>query len=312
MMTPLAVTWNVDHELIHLWGNFGIRWYSLLFVSGFVIGYFIFRWFVRREGVKESLLDPLLYTLLIATIVGARLGHCIFYEPEDYFTSWAGFWEIFQPWHGGLASHGGAIALVLAMIWFARKYGRRNGFDFWWIMDRLVITVCFAGALIRFGNLFNSEIYGAVTDLPWGFEFPKDTGCPICYPDGRYGAYVPHAHHPTQLYEAFGYIILGLALLWMYAKKLSKLKRGTIFGIFMIGLFGLRFVVEFVKNDQVDFEAGMALNMGQILSIPFILAGVVILWWSLRHGKPAPADPPVDTPAPKKKEATHFAKGLGE
>ena len=312
MMTPLAVYWNVDHELIHLWGNFGIRWYSLLFVSGFVIGYFIFRWFVRREGVKESLLDPLLYTLLIATIVGARLGHCIFYEPEDYFTSWAGFWEIFQPWHGGLASHGGAIALVLAMIWFARKYGRRNGFDFWWIMDRLVITVCFAGALIRFGNLFNSEIYGSVTDLPWGFEFPKDTGCEICYPDGRYGVYVPHAHHPTQLYEAFGYILLGLVLLWMYAKKLSKLKRGTIFGIFMIGLFGIRFIVEFVKNSQVNFEDGMALNMGQLLSIPFILAGVVVLWWSLRHGKPAPADPPVADIAPKKKEATHFAKGLGE
>ena len=301
MMTPLAVYWNVNHEIVHLWGNFGIRWYSLLFVSGFIIGYFIFRWFVRREGVKESLLDPLLYTLLIATIVGARLGHCIFYEPEDYFTSWAGFWEVFQPWHGGLASHGGAIALVLAMIWFARKYGRKNGFDFWWIMDRLVITVCFAGALIRFGNLFNSEIYGSVTDLPWGFYFPRD----VANYDGM-------PHHPTQLYEAFGYIILGLALLWMYAKKLPQLKRGEIFGIFMIGLFGLRFIVEFVKNDQVDFEAGMALNMGQLLSIPFILAGVVVLWWSLRHGKPAPADPPVDTPAPKKKEATHFAKGLGE
>ena len=99
-MTPLYVYWNVNHEIVHLWGNFGIRWYSLLFVSGFIIGYFIFRWFVRREGVKESILDPLLYTLLIATIVGARLGHCIFYEPEDYFTSWAGFWEIFKPWHG--------------------------------------------------------------------------------------------------------------------------------------------------------------------------------------------------------------------
>ena len=301
MMTPLAVYWNVDHELIHLWGNFGIRWYSLLFVSGFIIGYFIFRWFVRREGVKESILDPLLYTLLIATIVGARLGHCIFYEPEDYFTSWAGFWEIFQPWHGGLASHGGAIALVLAMIWFARRYGRRNGFDFWWIMDRLVITVCFAGALIRLGNLFNSEIYGSVTDLPWGFYVPRD----VANYDGM-------PHHPTQLYEAFGYILLGLALLWMYAKKLPQLKRGTIFGIFLIGLFGIRFIVEFVKNDQVDFEAGMALNMGQLLSIPFILAGFVILWWSFRHGKSAPADPPVADAAPKKKEATHYAKGLGD
>lgn len=299
MMTPLFVNWDVNHELVHLWGNFGIRWYSLLFVSGFVIGYFIFRWFVRREGVKESILDPLLYTLLIATIVGARLGHCLFYQPEYYLGSWEGFWEIFQPWHGGLASHGGAIALVLAMIWFARRYGKKNGFDVWWIFDRLVITVCFAGALIRLGNLFNSEIYGGVTDLPWGFYFPRDTAF-----DGR-------PHHPTQLYEALGYTILGFVLLWMYAKKLDKLKRGTIFGIFLIALFGLRFVIEFVKNDQVDFEAGMPLNMGQLLSIPFILAGVVILWWSLKKGKPAPADPPVSE-APKKKEATHFAKGLGE
>ena len=301
MMTPLYVYWNVNHEIVHLWGNFGIRWYSLLFVSGFIIGYFIFRWFVRREGVKESILDPLLYTLLIATIVGARLGHCIFYEPEDYFTSWAGFWEIFKPWHGGLASHGGAIALVLAMIWFARHYGRRHGFDVWWIFDRLVITVCFAGALIRFGNLFNSEIYGAVTDLPWGFYFPRDAA-----------NYDGMPHHPTQLYEAFGYIILGLALLWLYAKKLPQLKRGTIFGIFLIFLFGLRFVIEFVKNDQVDFEAGMALNMGQLLSIPFILAGAVILWWSLRYGKPAPADPPVVESGPKKKDATHYAKPLSD
>ncbi|MBR4428355.1 MAG: prolipoprotein diacylglyceryl transferase [Clostridia bacterium] len=300
-MYPLFVTWDVNHELVHLWGNFGLRWYSLLFVSGFIIGYFIFRWFVRREGVKESILDPLLYTLLIATIVGARLGHCIFYEPQDYFTSWHGFWEIFKPWHGGLASHGGAIALVLAMIWFARHYGRKNGFDFWWIMDHLVITVCFAGALIRLGNLFNSEIYGAVTEQPWGFIFVRDP----------HGDGLPH--HPTQLYEAGGYILLGLALLWLYVKKLPQLKRGTIFGIFMIGLFGIRFIVEFIKNDQVDFEAGMALNMGQLLSIPFIIAGFVVLWWSLKHAKPAPAAPPVAAVAgPQKKAATHYAKGLGE
>jgi len=277
-MTALFVNWDVNNELIHLWGNFGIRWYSLLFIGGFILGYFIFRWYFRREKVDERLLDPLLYTLLIATIVGARLGHCIFYEPQDYFTSWEGFLEIFQPWHGGLASHGGAIALVLAMIWFARHYGKKNGFDFWWIMDRLVITVCFAGACIRLGNLFNSEIFGDVTDLPWGFYFPRAHGA-----DGL-------PHHPTQLYEALGYILLGLGLLWLYVKKLPQLKRGTIFGLFMIGLFGIRFVIEFIKNDQVAFEAGMPLNMGQLLSLPFIAAGIIVLVWSLKKGKPAPAD----------------------
>ena len=292
MMTPLAVTWNVDHEIVHLWGSFGIRWYSLLFVSGFVIGYFIFRWFVRREGVKESLLDPLLYTLLIATIVGARLGHCIFYEPEDYFTSWAGFWEIFQPWHGGLASHGGAIALVLAMIWFARKYGRRNGFDFWWIMDRLVITVCFAGALIRFGNLFNSEIYGDVTTLPWGFIF-----------DLR-GETEPK--HPTQLYEARTYLLLGLVMVWVYKNKLDKVHRGFFFGFFLLGCFGGRFLIEFIKEPQVEFEQTMALDMGQLLSIPFLIAGIGLLVYAAKAKKPAA----VIHPQPVKKEATHYARPL--
>ena len=142
-MNFLAIHWHVDPVLIHL-GNFGIRWYSLLFVAGFVIGWYLFRWFFRREGVSEKLLDPLLYTLLIATIVGARLGHCLFYQPDYYLGSWQGFWEIFMPWKGGLASHGGAIALLLGMWWYSSHYGKKNDFDYLWILDRLVITVAFA------------------------------------------------------------------------------------------------------------------------------------------------------------------------
>ena len=142
-MDLLAIHWSVDPVLIHL-GSFGIRWYSLLFVSGFIIGWYLFRWFFRREGISEKLLDPLLYTLLIATIVGARLGHCIFYQPEYYFGTWKGFLEVFQPWKGGLASHGGAIALILGMWWFSAHYGKKNDFDFMWILDHLVITVAFA------------------------------------------------------------------------------------------------------------------------------------------------------------------------
>ena len=127
-----------------------------------------------REKVDLRLMDPLLFTLIIATIVGARLGHCLFYQPDYYLGSWKGFWEIFMPWKGGLASHGGAIALLLAMWWYARHYGRKNGFDFLWIPDRLCIAVAFAGCMIRLGNLFNSEIYGDVTSLPWGFIFERN------------------------------------------------------------------------------------------------------------------------------------------
>ena len=290
-MGLLAIHWNIDPAIFHI-GGFELRWYSILFVSGFIIGWFIFKKFFRREGVPEKLLDPLLYTLLIATIVGARLGHCLFYQPDYYLTSWKGFLEIFMPWKGGLASHGGAIALILAMWWYAAHYGKKYGFDFLWIMDRLVITVCFAGALIRLGNLFNSEIYGDVTALPWGIVFERN------------GETLPK--HPTQLYEAISYTILGFGLLTAYNKRLEKLKRGEIFGIFLICLFGVRFLIEFIKEPQVEFETSMALNMGQLLSIPFVLAGAALLVWSLTKGSPAMITPP-EKP---KKEPTHYAKSL--
>ncbi|MBQ6822611.1 MAG: prolipoprotein diacylglyceryl transferase [Bacteroidales bacterium] len=290
-MNFLAIHWHVDPVLIHL-GNFGIRWYSLLFVAGFVIGWYLFRWFFRREGVSEKLLDPLLYTLLIATIVGARLGHCLFYQPDYYLGSWQGFWEIFMPWKGGLASHGGAIALLLGMWWYSSHYGKKNDFDYLWILDRLVITVAFAGCLIRLGNLFNSEIYGDVTTLPWGFVF-----------DLR-GETEPK--HPTQLYEALSYLLLGLFLVWVYAKKLDKVHRGFFLGTFLLCCFGMRFLIEFIKEPQVEFEQTMALNMGQLLSIPFIIGGIAILIYAARSKRPAA----IVHPEPVKKEGTHYAKPL--
>lgn len=290
-MNFLAIHWHVDPVLIHL-GNFGIRWYSLLFVAGFVIGWYLFRWFFRREGVNEKLLDPLLYTLLIATIVGARLGHCLFYQPDYYLGSWQGFWEIFMPWKGGLASHGGAIALLLGMWWYSSHYGKKNDFDYLWILDRLVITVAFAGCLIRLGNLFNSEIYGDVTNLPWGFVF-----------DLR-GETEPK--HPTQLYEALSYLLLGLFLVWVYAKKLDKVHRGFFLGTFLLCCFGMRFLIEFIKEPQVEFEQTMALNMGQLLSIPFIIGGIAILIYAARSKRPAA----IVHPEPVKKEGTHYAKPL--
>lgn len=267
----MSVTWDVSPAIFHL-GSFSLRWYSLFFVSGlFPVGYLIMRSFLRRENVNEALMDPMLYALLIGTIVGARLGHVCFYDPHYYFVEHPE--EILMVWRGGLASHGGAIGVLLAMVWLSKKYGKRFGFDFMWLMDRLVIPVCFAGMLIRLGNLFNSEIYGDVTDLPWGFIFL------------RAGETLPK--HPTQLYEASSYLIIGLLLFFLYKKYLPSLKKGILFGTFLILLFGARFIIEFIKEPQVAFEQNMTLDMGQWLSVPFIVAGIIILATSLIKGVPS-------------------------
>ncbi len=294
-MSILAINWNVDPELFRI-GSFAVRWYGLLFVSGFVLGYWMFTKFFERENVDKGILDPLLYTLLLGTLVGARLGHCIFYQPDYYFGSWDGFLEIFQVWKGGLASHGGTIVLFFCMMWFARKYGPKNNFDFVWILDHLCIAVAFAATFIRLGNLFNSEIYGDVTSLPWGFVFE------------RRGEVEPK--HPTQLYEALSYFLLGLFLLWLYVRKLDKVYRGTFIGIFFIVCFGMRFIIEFIKEPQVEFEETMLLDMGQILSIPFIILGIGFLVYAWKKKQPARAVRQV--PQSPKPTMTHYAKSLND
>ena len=251
MLDALIVNWHVSPEIFRI-GGIAIRWYSLLFVSGFILGW-----------------------LLIGTIVGARLGHCLFYQPDYYLGSWEGFLEIFMPWKGGLASHGGTIMLFICMWWYARKYGPKNHFDFTWLLDHLCIAVSFAACFIRLGNLFNSEIYGDVTTLPWGFIFQLR------------GEAEPK--HPTQLYEAGTYLVLGLSLLTLYARKLDKVYRGTFIGIFFIVCFGSRFLIEFIKEPQVAFEEGMTLNMGQLLSIPFVLLGIGFLVYAFTKKLPARA-----------------------
>lgn len=294
-MSILAINWNVDPELFRI-GSFAVRWYGLLFVSGFVLGYWMFTKFFERENVDKRILDPLLYTLLLGTLVGARLGHCIFYQPDYYFGSWDGFLEIFQVWKGGLASHGGTIVLFFCMMWFARKYGPKNNFDFVWILDHLCIAVAFAATFIRLGNLFNSEIYGDVTSLPWGFVFE------------RRGEVEPK--HPTQLYEALSYFLLGIFLLWLYVKKLDKVYRGTFIGIFFIVCFGMRFIIEFIKEPQVEFEETMLLDIGQILSIPFIILGIGFLVYAWKKKQPARAVRQV--PQSPKPTMTHYAKSLND
>ncbi len=268
-MTPISIFWDVDPVIFSI-GALHIRYYSLCFVVAFTIGYLYFKYFFKREGVPETLLDPLLYTLILGTLIGARLGHCLFYEPDYYLAHPV---KILYVWEGGLASHGGAIALLFAMWWFANHYGKKNRFSFLWLMDRLGITVALAGFFIRFGNLMNSEIYGHVTDLPWGFVFARN------------GELMPK--HPTQLYEGLAYLLLFGALITLYRHKLPKLKEGTLFGIFLLVLFSARFFIEYVKEPQVGFEEGMLLNMGQLLSIPFIIAGAVLLLYSIMKGKPA-------------------------
>ena len=286
MIDFLSVTWNVDPIIFKI-GPLTLRWYSLLFVAGFPLGYWLFDRFYKREGVDTKLLEPLLYALLIGTIVGARLGHCLFCEPSYYLS--AEHWvEIFKPWKGGLASHGGAIGVMLAVWWYVHRYGKKNGFDILWVFDRLVICVAFAGCFIRLGNLFNSEIYGDVTDLPWGFIFE------------RRGETLPK--HPTQIYEALSYLLLGLYLLWNYNKRLDRRYRGWFFGVFFIGCFGMRFLIEFIKEPQVGFEENMVLDMGQWLSIPFIVAGILLVAYAYTKKIPARRSEPEKTnyrPLPK-------------
>lgn len=258
-MSLLAINWAPDPELISL-GPIHIRYYGLFFVAGFILGYQMFVKFFKRENLPVELLDTLLYTLLGCTLVGARLGHVLFYEPAYYLANPA---EILKVWQGGLASHGGTIAVLLGMWWYVRRYGKKYNFDYLWLTDRLAIACSFAAMSIRLGNFMNSEIYGYETSLPWGVIF------------SRAGEVVPK--HPTQLYEALSYFVTGVLLLCLYKFKFEKIKRGLLLGIFFIGMFATRFVIEFVKEPQVGFEENMALNMGQLLSIPFILIGLFLI-----------------------------------
>lgn len=272
-MDLLSIVWNADPEIFRI-GGFALRYYSVLFLSGFILGYYIFRWFYKREQLPLEQLDTLFFVSLISALIGARLGHVIGYDLRYYL---AHPWEILMTWKGGLASHGGAVGLLIGLWWYIRRYGRKYGISYLWLLDRFVITVTFAGACIRLGNLMNSEIYGDVTNLPWGFVFARN------------GELLPK--HPTQLYEALSYLILGFVMVWLYKHRLPKLKQGTLFGIFLTFLFGARFVIEFIKEPQSDFEVDMLFNMGHLLSLPFIVAGIAIWIWSVRKGKPAMLPP---------------------
>ena len=252
-------------------GPIAVRWYGMMFLIGFIIGYRIIWHMFRHEGAPESWLPTLLIYVAVATIVGARLGHVFFYE-WDYYSAHPE--KIIAFWEGGLASHGGTIAIIIAILIYSRSVTKRSSL---WTFDRLVVAIALVGCLIRLGNLFNSEIFGTATTLPWGFKYPLSREWQMLY------APTDSACHPTQIYEALAYLTLFVVLMWMYWKKNAQERPGLIFGMFLIGIFLPRLLIEFVKNPQEEFERAMTLNMGQLLSVPFILAGILLVYYAMTH-----------------------------
>lgn len=246
-----------------------VRWYGLMFAVGFLIGTDIVTRMFRHEGAPEKWVGYLLLFVIVATIVGARLGHVFFYE-WDYYSQHTD--KIIAFWEGGLASHGGTVAIIIAVYIFSYMITRRSPM---WTFDRLVVPIALVGAMIRIGNLMNSEIFGHATDLPWGFMFLRSSEWQQMY--------ASVACHPTQIYESLAYLVLFVVLMWMYWKKNAENRPGLIFGVFLTWLFTARLLIEFLKNPQVAFEESMILNMGQMLSLPFIAAGIYMIVQAVRR-----------------------------
>lgn len=256
------IHWNASPEIFEL-GPLSVRWYGVFFASGFLLGYYMVERMFKFENLNQKWLESLFVYMIIATIVGARLGHVIFYG-WDYYSQHP--LEIIKVWHGGLASHGGTIGIFIALIIWSRKVSKRSVL---WILDRVVVPTALVAALIRTGNLMNSEIYGVQTDLPWGFIF------------GRNGETVPK--HPTQIYEALAYLLTFAVCMYLYWKTGLRKREGFIVGLFFVMVFLSRFLIEFIKEDQEPFEATMTLNMGQWLSIPFVLGGLYLAFRALNR-----------------------------
>jgi phosphatidylglycerol---prolipoprotein diacylglyceryl transferase len=265
IMHLLVIPWNVNPEIFRI-GAFAVRWYGLLFASSFLIGYIIMNRIFKNENLGEEVLDRLTIYMAVGVIVGARLGHCLFYEPQYYFSHPL---EILMIWHGGLASHGAAIGILTAIWFFAKKEKK----DYFWVLDRIAIVVALSGFLIRMGNLMNSEIYGIETTVPWGFVFLRN--------------HEVAPKHPTQIYEGLAYLAIFVLLFTLYWRKKGEHYQGLLISLICLLIFTARFFIEFLKEPQVAFEATMKLNMGQWLSIPFILLGIAGLYWSLTQKKRA-------------------------
>jgi phosphatidylglycerol---prolipoprotein diacylglyceryl transferase len=261
------ITWDVSPVLFSL-GPLTIRYYGLFFALAFAIGYKIMEYVYKKEGLPQTETDRISLHMILGVVIGARLGHVLFYQPDYYLSHPV---EILKIWEGGLASHGAALGILIAIYLYSRS---KIIPGYQWVLDRIILTVAIGGVFVRLGNLMNSEIYGHPTDMPWGFIFVRD-------PDS---GNLPR--HPTQIYEAIGYLITFVTLFTYYRRRGNTLRPGRLFGIFLIMLFGTRFIVEFYKENQVEFEQGLlnsfGMNMGQLLSLPFIIIGLFILVRSFR------------------------------
>lgn len=268
-----VVTWTVD-PIIFQSGGLRLGWYGVLFAVGLIVfGGTILSKMWKQENLTEKSFNQLVFYVLIATIVGARLGHCLFYEPSYYLANPV---EILKTWEGGLASHGGVIGIMIAIWIYSKKVSHQSML---WTFDRLCVPVGLVAAMIRLGNLMNHEIYGHATDLPWGFRFIENIHQWQAGAEPIFSA----PSHPTQLYEAAIYLLVFAVCMWLYWKRDAQKREGLIFGVAMVMIFVGRFLVEFVKNDQVGFEEGMTLNMGQWLSIPFVIIGIASIVYSFKQ-----------------------------
>jgi len=265
-MLFLSIDWNPNIELVKI-GSFAIRYYSLMFVVAFVLGLQIMKKIYQREGIAPEKLDSLFIYTVVATLLGARIGHFLFYDTEFLLSNPL---EVllpvkFNPFqftgYQGLASHGAAIGIIIAMYFYSKKVIKK---PLLWILDRVVIPVASGAVFVRLGNLMNSEIIGKPTNSDYGFVFVQ------------LGEDFPR--HPTQLYEAFGYVITFVVLYYFYWKTDKREKLGFLFGTFMVFLWSVRFIVEFFKEAQVDGRDNWDLNTGQLLSIPMILVGLYFMF----------------------------------
>jgi len=263
--TILQIYWNTNPEIFRI-GGFALRYYSIMFILAFVCSYILLAKIFLKENKDIALLNHLTLYIFLGTLLGARLGHCFFYEWDYYKTK---PWEIILPFHiqnghfeltgyQGLASHGAAIGILIAVWLYQRKYK----VNIFWLLDRLSIVIALSGFFIRAGNFFNSEIIGKPTDVPWAIVFERVDDLP---------------RHPSMLYEALCYLIIFFVLISLYKKKIHQLTPGFLFGIFLVLLFSVRFFIEFTKENQEAFESGLILNMGQLLSIPFTIAGILLI-----------------------------------
>lgn len=273
----LQITWDVDPELFTLFGR-EIRWYGLLWVIGLLVAVFIVQKIFEKEGRPEKWFDSLFVYMMVGIIAGARLGHCLFYEPAYYLAHPI---EILKIWEGGLASHGGVIGIIIAVWLYSRRVTKKSML---WTFDRVIVPTGFTAACIRLGNLMNHEIYGDVTDKPWGFRFIDNIGA---WKAGIAEPIFTEPSHPTQIYEALVYLLVFALTMYLYWKTDAKKKQGLLIGIAMIIIFASRFLIEYIKEVQVASEIAMrestGLILGQWLSIPFVLWGIWLVWNALRN-----------------------------